>query len=254
MRVARNQEVCNRNMGISVYVPRLPGSTHLSAESSSAHALPATASLGSPEAAEGSRQTLHDPAEVQSQGVSAKSLPSSATSMILGDFSTEMRALSPPLVRASPRTIPPPRASSPPLRDVGGVVYQRPHSQSHTPIVPSDSLVHRLQSFLPLATRPSTRQPRPHPGIATDAIKIACNGPALDRFPLSVQGGLSASQVKRAHTPAYEPRISGREREPLAQTWLIPNPISKGVKKVPGCPLLLHVLMLSVQSESRLPP
>ncbi len=216
-----------------MHVPRLPSSPHLSAESSSALApLPAGASPGTPEDAEGSFQTLRHPAEVQHQGVPAKPLPPSAAAATSDDKPTEqMRASSPRhVVRISPRTSPPPRASSPPLRDVGGVVYHRPPSQSHTPIFPSDSLVHRLQSFLPLATRPSTRQPGSHAGIATDAVKIVCNGPALDRFPLSVQGGLSASQVKRAHTPAYEPRVLGHEREPLAQTWLIANPSSKGEK------------------------
>ncbi len=71
---------------------------------------------------------------------------------------------------------------------------------------------------------------------------MTCNGPALDRFPLSIQGGLSSQQVKRAHTPAYEPRISGQEREPLKQTWLVPNPraesASHALPALPSLPAL----------------
>jgi hypothetical protein len=128
----------------------------------------------------------------------------------------------------SPRHSPSPRLSPTPLRDVGGTVYHQPLAHSRTQISPSDALVHRLQSFLPAASRPSTRQSRAPADIAAEGARIMYNGPALDRFPLSVQGGLSALQVKRAHTPAYEPRVLGHERQPLTQTWLVSNPAAKG--------------------------
>lgn len=137
-------------------------------------------------------------------------------------------ALSPLRVaHISPRQSPSPRLSPTALRDVGGTVYHQPLYHTRPQIPPSDVLVHRLQSFLPSASRPSTRRSRALADVAAEGARIICNGPALDRFPLSIQGGLNVSQVKRAHTPAYEPRVSGHEG-PLTQTWLVSNAAAKG--------------------------
>ena len=229
MRAARNEEVGSKSAGIRVYVPRLQSSLQASADSSSVFAPEVSASLCSTEVAEGSTPTRRDAARAPHQAIPAKLLSPPVTHAITSDTPAEhTRAVSPlTVVHLAMKS--PSCQSSPPLRDVGGTVYYQPPLQLHAQIAPSDLLVHRLQSFLPPATRPSTRQSRSPEHMATDAVKIVCNGPALDRFPLSVQGGLTASQVKRAHTPAYEPRISGREREPLAHTWLVPNPIATGL-------------------------
>jgi hypothetical protein len=243
MRVARSAEVGGRSSGVSVYMPRLPSSTHVSADSSAfAAELGADArSSDLKEAYIQSRQVDAGGAQgqryaevnaVQSRGVPSQLLSPTVVDATTGDMSTEQtRALSPlAVLRTSPRRNSPPRQSSPPLRDAGGTVYHRPlHPQ--TLIAPSENLVHRLQSFLPPAVRPPTRRPTSPLHSASHALKIACDGPALGRFPLSVQGGLTAQQVNRAHTPAYEPRIFGHEREPLAQTWLVPSAIAKGAEK-----------------------
>jgi hypothetical protein len=104
-------------------------------------------------------------------------------------------------------------------------VYFQPPLQHLAQTTTSGLLVHRLNSFLPPATRPPSRwsQVQALAGAGTEAVKITCNGPALDRFPLSVQGGLTSQQVNRARTPAYEPRVAGQVRQPLTQTWLVPS-------------------------------
>ena len=230
MRAARNEEVGSKSAGIRVYVPRLQSSLQASAaDSSSSFGPEVSASLCSTEVAEGSTPTRRDAARATHQAVPAKLLSPPVTHAITCDTPAEQTRAVSPLIVVHPAMKSPSRQSSPPLRDVGGTVYYQPPLQSYAQIAPSDMLVHRLQSFLPPATRPSTRQSRCPAHVATEAVKIVCNGPALDRFPLSVQGGLTASQVKRAHTPAYEPRISGQEREPLAHTWLVPNPIATGL-------------------------
>jgi hypothetical protein len=245
MRVARNPEIGGRSSGISVYVPRLPSSPHVSADSS-AFAAELGAGAQSSYVKEAFTQSRHVDAggaqgqrnnEVNAVGVQNRGVPSQLLSPTVIDAATSdtptehTRALSPlAVLRTSPRRNSPPRQSSPPLRDAGGTVYHRP-LQTQTLIAPSENLVYRLQSFLPPAVRPSTRRPTSPLHSATHALKIACDGPALGRFPLSVQGGLTASQVKRAHTPAYEPRILGHEREPLAQTWLVPSAIARGAQK-----------------------
>ncbi len=236
MRVARNAEVGGRSSGVSVYMPRLPSSPLVSADSSAF-----AAEIGAEEAFIQSRQVDAWGAQgqrnaevnaVQNRGVPSQLLSPTVINATTSDTPTEQtRALSPlAVLRTSPRRNSPPRQSSPPSRDAGGTVYHRPlHPQTLMP--PSDNLVYRLQSFLPPAVRPPTRRPTSPLHSATHALKIACDGPALGRFPLSVQGGLTAQQVNRAHTPAYEPRIFGHEREPLAQTWLVPSAIAKGAEK-----------------------
>jgi len=165
-------------------------------------------------------------------GVPARPLPPAVSDASAPDIPPQPpRTLSPlHISRISPRKNSPPRASSPPAREVGGTVYHHPLLLPQTHIPQNDVFVYRSQSFLPAATRPPTRQAKAAAAdVAAQALSaIACNGPALDRFPLSVQGGLSAGQVKRAYAPAYEARALGQEKQPLSQTWLVPNRIAAG--------------------------
>jgi hypothetical protein len=218
MRAAKRQEDDNKNSAISVYVPRVSVSPRLAADSAFWRI--------ADEAAAPKRALLdhadHCSVTAPATGIAAKLLEHN---FIHTSDATAKDLCQPTVVPSPPSHISPRRSPtrSPPSRDNFGAAHKPPY-QPQTQSPPSDVLVHRLKSFLPSATRPLTRQCRTAADIATEAVKMTCNGPALDRFPLSIQGGLSSHQVKRAHTPAYEPRISGHEREPLKQTWLVPNP------------------------------
>ena len=212
-------------MNVNVYLPRV----HLSPP----------AQRATPEVTESSvhRQYSHtcesysrkSTAPNEHEGLPAQPVDAVLRELVADTVPAPSLALSPLRVaHFSPRQSPSPRLSPTALRDVGGTVYHQPLYHTRPQMPPSDALVHRLQSFLPSASRPSTRRSRAPADIAAEGARIICNGPALDRFPLSIQGGLSVSQVKRAHTPAYEPRVSGDERQPLTQTWLVSNAAAKG--------------------------
>jgi hypothetical protein len=245
----------SKSTGIRVYVPRVHTSSRLSGNS----AEQASAGDGG-----GWRQTVEqEDTYLQGKpayniGVPARPLPYAFSDVGASDSPAELGALLPhahsPLhvSRMSPRRNSPPRASSPPTRDAGGTVYQRPLLLPQTLIPQSDVFVHRSQSFLSAATRPPTRQAKAPPAdIATQAVKLVCNGPALDRFPLSVQGGLSAGQVKRSYAPAYEPRVLGQERQPLSQTWLVPN---AGISGEAPCIYYNFTSQLTIHHRARQDP
>lgn len=244
MRAAKKQEDEAKSPAISVYMPRVSTSPRL---------LAASESWRSAEVAAASNQACLDHADNSSlpaTGIPAKLLDYDFIQATTADASIQQSLVSSPPSHVSPRRSP---TLASPSRDVGGTVYHKPPFHSQTQTSPSHSLVHRLKSFMPSATRPLTRQSRAQADIATEAVQITCNGPALDRFPLSIQGGLSSQQVKRAHTPAYEPRIMGHEREPLKQTWLVPNRSAEGDVQA-RCMLALFHSLIKLAERVRVPP
>ena len=225
MRAAKKQEDDTKGAVISIYVPRVSISPRSSAALRS-H-LESRRSAEVDAAPVDHADSCNAP---EAKGIPAKLLAHDFIDNLAADtLSAPKFATSPPATLPNRRSPSPPPQPSSPARDVGGTVYYKPPLQSHTHTSKSDLLVHRLKSFLPSATRPPTRacKVQAQAGSGAEAVKLACNGPALDRFPLSVQGGLTSDQVKRAHTPAYEPRVAGQERQPLTQTWLVPNPNAK---------------------------
>jgi hypothetical protein len=235
MRIAapKKPKDCKNSTGIDVHVPRVRSSPRVSESLSCEYALEMAAEVeewslmdtnARPSGSFLSEAPVHD------EGIPAKLLQHDAISTATADnLISPFCALSPnQSARDSPKRNKPPRQSSPQLRDVGGTVYHRPILQPLSHTARSDLLVYRAQSFLPYASRPATRQTQKPQVAAPQTAEAYCNGPMLDRFPLRIQGGLSAQQVQRAHTPAYEPRIWGGERDALAQTFLVPTPKARG--------------------------